>query len=62
MFFCLHHVRIAANLLLDHQGVVKLADFGIMAILDNEDALCKTFVGTTVYMSPERIRGEKVEM
>jgi serine/threonine protein kinase len=49
----------AANILVNHRGEVKIADFGILAILDDADALCKTFVGTTLYMSPERIRGEK---
>jgi serine/threonine protein kinase len=48
-----------ANVLVNHRGEVKIADFGILAILDDADALCKTFVGTTLYMSPERIRGEK---
>ena len=58
-----------ANILINHKGEVKLADFGILAILKDDDQLCKTFVGTyfilssffscrTLYMSPERVKGE----
>lgn len=49
------------NILVNHRGEVKLADFGILAILndkDGSDQLCKTFCGTTLYMSPERVRGD----
>ncbi len=44
------------NVLVNAHGEVKISDFGILARLeDNDDDHCKTFVGTTVYMSPERI-------
>lgn len=46
------------NLLVNSRGEVKVADFGILAELENTLALRKTFVGTAVYMSPERISGK----
>lgn len=44
-----------ANILVDVNGNVKISDFGILAELANTQAKCTTFVGTAVYMSPERI-------
>jgi serine/threonine protein kinase len=38
---------------------VKLTDFGISKSLDESLMMCKTFVGTMNYMSPERMMGEK---
>jgi serine/threonine protein kinase len=38
---------------------VKIADFGILAELANTQAKCKTFVGTALYMSPERIQSQE---
>jgi len=52
----LHRDIKPANLLLHSDGSLKLCDFG-MAVLDQE-SLHKTAVGTTVYMSPERLRGK----
>jgi len=40
------------------EGVVKLSDFGISKQLENTSAFATTQVGTTVYMSPERMLGE----
>ncbi|CAI2373339.1 unnamed protein product [Moneuplotes crassus] len=47
------------NILINKNGEVKLTDFGIAKILDESLDLCKTWVGTAHYMSPERMSGEK---
>ncbi|KAG5177392.1 kinase-like domain-containing protein, partial [Tribonema minus] len=58
----LHRDIKPSNMLLDARGAVKLADFGLVreaAAADLEAATAHTFVGTAVYMSPERLRGEE---
>lgn len=47
------------NVLVNTAGAVKLSDFGISKELNASQDLCKTFVGTRNYMSPERISGKK---
>lgn len=47
-----------ANVMLHSNGAVKISDFGISSQLENTAGLCETFVGTTCYMSPERLSGE----
>ena len=47
-----------ANVMLKKDGTVKIADFGISSQLESTAGLCETFVGTTCYMSPERLNGE----
>eukprot|EP00415_Alexandrium_ostenfeldii_P001518 UN1518 len=47
------------NILHNSRGEVKLTDFGIAKKMDDGMAsMAKTFVGTTIYMSPERLLGE----
>ena len=47
-----------ANVMMNAAGDVKIADFGISSQLNDTGAFCETFVGTTCYMSPERLSGE----
>ena len=44
-----------ANILL-HEENWKIADFGISRDLDNTQAKANTYLGTLMYMSPERVR------
>ncbi|KAI8099309.1 dual specificity protein kinase FUZ7 [Halteromyces radiatus] len=44
-----------SNVLVNSQGRIKLCDFGVSGQLI--DSLADTFVGTSSYMSPERIKG-----
>lgn len=46
-----------ANILLDSQGNVRLADFGISKQLEATFGVARSFCGTAVYMAPERISG-----
>lgn len=45
------------NVLMSHKGDFKLCDFGVLRELTNSLAVADTFVGTSTYMSPERIQG-----
>ena len=46
-----------SNILLSHTGALKLCDFGVSGELIN--SIADTFVGTSTYMSPERIQGSR---
>ncbi|KAJ2899506.1 Protein kinase byr1 [Zalerion maritima] len=46
-----------SNVLVNSRGSIKLCDFGVSGELVN--SVADTFVGTSTYMAPERIQGEK---
>jgi serine/threonine protein kinase len=47
-----------ANLLINRSGEVKISDFGVSGELAHTLSQANTWVGTVVYMSPERIKGQ----
>jgi serine/threonine protein kinase len=52
-----------SNVLIDERGNCQLTDFGIAKIVEGATYLTRTggTVGTPAYMSPEQIRGEKLD-
>ena len=55
----LHRDIKTLNIFLTKSSLVKLGDFGISKILEDNTELAETHVGTPYYMSPELVRGEK---
>jgi len=54
----LHRDMKPGNVLINSQGNVKVADFGISRSMENTMALAATFTGTAIYMAPERMEGK----
>ncbi len=55
----LHRDIKPSNLLVDSQGIVWVADFGLAKIVDGDDLTCTgDIVGTLQYMAPERFQGK----
>lgn len=47
------------NVLLREDGYIVLADFGLAKVLDSDNDYAKTYCGTSEYMAPEIIKGQK---
>jgi serine/threonine protein kinase len=48
-----------SNVLVNTEGRVKLCDLGVSRELQNTIAQAQTYVGTCVYMAPEKLAGEQ---
>lgn len=46
------------NIMLDHEGHIKLADFGLARLSVRANQTIKTFCGTPEYLAPEIILNE----
>jgi serine/threonine protein kinase len=46
------------NVLMHKSGMVKISDLGIAKAVNEKDDFTTTFTGTTLYMSPERLKGD----
>ena len=49
------------NIVVTNEGTVKVVDFGIARLTDTSSTSSGMLIGTIDYMSPEQIRGEKVD-
>ena len=47
------------NILIDKYNIIKIGDFGISKLLENNNKYANTSVGTNNYMAPELIKGDK---
>lgn len=43
--------------MIDAKGHIALIDFGLAKQLDNEDDYAESFLGTPLYLAPERFQG-----
>eukprot|EP01006_Ploeotia_vitrea_P042834 TRINITY_DN66662_c12_g3_i1.p1 TRINITY_DN66662_c12_g3~~TRINITY_DN66662_c12_g3_i1.p1 ORF type:complete len:450 (+),score=38.76 TRINITY_DN66662_c12_g3_i1:33-1352(+) len=54
----LHRDIKPSNLLVSSSGIVKISDFGVSTMLTSVNNVANSLVGSTPYMSPERIRAQ----
>jgi len=47
-----------SNILISSSGLIKLTDFGLARPVELDQSLADTFVGSFLYMAPERLSGE----
>jgi len=50
-----------ANIVVTTEGTIKVVDFGIARLVDASRSQTGLLIGTVNYMSPEQVRGEKVD-
>merc|ERR1711998_170455 len=60
-FHIIHRDIKPGNLLFNSTGEVKLGDFGISKALQDHRHDASTYIGTALYMSPERLQGRKYD-
>jgi len=54
-----HHDMKPANILIDRDGHIAVADYGLREVLSSEnEGKCSVICGTTLYMASEIFRGE----
>ncbi|HEX9759553.1 MAG TPA: serine/threonine-protein kinase, partial [Candidatus Acidoferrales bacterium] len=50
-----------ANIVITTDGTIKVVDFGIARLVDTSRSQTGLLIGTVNYMSPEQVRGERVD-